>query len=79
MKIDDTQQRVTLVQAYKESVLIYEELHKRVEKLFQAGHGHTADLTDEDYIRYRELADLRDLAYNRMKTLEHTLFDDSEG
>ncbi len=32
--------------------------------------------TDEDYARYRELADLRDLAYNRMKTLERALLDE---
>lgn len=67
---------VKRVQEYKESVLAYEALDEQIDTLLQSYGGHTEDLSDEAYIRYRELADLRDLAYNRMKSLERGLLDE---
>jgi hypothetical protein len=67
---------VVRVQQYQESVLAYEALDAQIDTLLQAAGGHTEDLSDEQYARYRELADLRDLAYNRMKTLEQGLLDE---
>ena len=61
---------------YEQSVLAYEQLDQQVDELLSSRGGHSDDLSDEDYIRYRELAELRDLAYNRMKTLERTLLDE---
>lgn len=65
------------VREYQESVLAYEALDEQIDSLLQSSGGHTEDLTDEQYIRYRELADLRDLAYNRMKALESSLLDEN--
>lgn len=67
---------VKRVQEYKESVLAYEALDEQIDTLLQSYGGRTEDLSDEAYIRYRELADLRDLAYNRMKSLERGLLDE---
>ncbi|MCC7449108.1 MAG: hypothetical protein IT324_16945 [Anaerolineae bacterium] len=61
---------------YEKSVLAYEKLDQQVDDLLSSRGGHSDNLTDEDYVRYRELAELRDLAYNRMKTLERSLLDD---
>jgi hypothetical protein len=63
-------------QEYKDSVLAYEALDEQIDDLLQSHGGHTEDLPDESYIKYRELADLRDLAYNRMKQLELGLLDE---
>jgi hypothetical protein len=71
-----TQEQLARMQEYRQSVLEYEELDSKIDQLLQSRGGHTKDLTDEDYIRYRELADLRDLAYNRMKGLERALLDE---
>lgn len=75
--VDDTQKRVNMIQAYREAVLAYEALDAKIDELLQSRGGHTEDLSDEDYVRYRDLAALRDLAYNRMKTLESQLLDES--
>jgi hypothetical protein len=75
--VDDTQKRVNRVQAYREAVLAYEALDAKIDELLQSRGGHTEDLSDEDYVRYRDLASLRDLAYNRMKTLESQLLDET--
>jgi hypothetical protein len=64
------------VREYQKAVLAYEALDEDIDKLLQASGGRTEDLSDEDYVKYRELADLRDLAYNQMKALERNLLDE---
>lgn len=63
-------------QAYQQTVLQYEALDQQIDALLQSSGGRTEDLSDEAFVRYRELADLRDLTYNRMKALERGLFDE---
>jgi hypothetical protein len=64
-------------QDYQKSVLEYEALDRQIDELLSSRGGLSENLSDEDYAHYRELADLRDLAYNRMKTLERALLDDA--
>ncbi len=71
-----TQDSVAKVREYQKSVLAYEALDEQIDQLLQSSGGRTEDLSDEDYVRYRELADLRDLAYNQMKSLERGLLDE---
>ena len=61
---------------YQQSVLAYEALDAEIDTLLQSRGGASENLTDEEFAHYRELADLRDLAYNRMKTLERSLLDE---
>ncbi|MBO9310103.1 MAG: hypothetical protein J7551_10010 [Chloroflexi bacterium] len=65
------------VRAYHESVLHYEALDKQIDELLQSAGGRSEGLSDEAYVRYRELAALRDLAYNRMLQLGSRLLDES--
>lgn len=65
------------VREYQESVLNYESLDEQIDALLQSAGGRTEDLSDEAYVRYRELAALRDLAYNRMMQLGSGLLDES--
>ena len=74
---DNTQNLAEKAQQYRQSVLDYEALDEQIDSLLQSRGGHSDQLTDEEYTHYRELADLRDLAYNRMKTLERSLLDES--
>ena len=74
---DNTQNLAEKAQQYRQSVLDYEALDEQIDQLLQSRGGHSDQLTDEEYTHYRELADLRDLAYNRMKTLERALLDES--
>ena len=71
---DDTQAKVQL---YERSVLEYEKLHQEIIELLSSRGGHVDSLSDEEFAHYRELADLRDLAYNKMKNLEKELLDDA--
>lgn len=64
------------VRAYQESVLHYEALDEQIDQLLQSVGGRTEDLSDEAYVHYRELAALRDLAYNRMMQLGRRLLDE---
>ncbi len=73
---DNAQDTAAKVQEYQKSVLEYEAIDKQIDDLLQARGGISENLSDVDYAHYRELADLRDLAYNRMKTLERALLDD---
>jgi hypothetical protein len=73
---DNTQDPAVRAKEYRESVLAYEALDAEVDNLLQSRGGATENLTDEEFAHYRELADLRDLAYNRMKTLERALLDE---
>ena len=61
---------------YEQTVLEYEKLDRQIDGLIAAHEGHSRNLSDEDYVHYRELVDLRDLAYNKMKTLEYALLDE---
>ncbi len=74
---DNTQNLAEKAQQYRQSVLDYEALDEQIDQLLQSRGGHSDQLTDEEYTHYRELADLRDLAYNRMKTLERSLLDEA--
>ena len=62
---------------YQQAVEEFEKLDRQVDQLLSSRGGHTDKLSDEEYTHYRELAERRDLAYNRMKTLERSLLDDS--
>jgi hypothetical protein len=75
--IDDTQDPAARAKEYRESVLAYEALDEEIDELIHARGGASENLSDEEFAHYRELADLRDLAYNRMKTLERALLDES--
>lgn len=74
--LDDTQRRVNFVQAYRDAQLAYEQIDEELDALLQSKGGHTKDLSDDEYERYRELAHRRDIAYNHMKTLERALLDE---
>ena len=74
---DNTQNPAEQAHEYQEAVLAFEALDEQVDGLLSAHGGHSKDLSDEDFAHYRELAELRDLAYNRMKTLERTLLDEA--
>jgi len=73
---DDTPGPAAKVHLYEQAVLEYERLSKEIVKVLSSKDGHADKLTDEEYAHYRELADLRDLAYNKMKILERGLFDE---
>ena len=68
---------VTQTQEYQRAVLDYESLERQVTNLLAAHGGVTRNLSDDNYAQYRELAARRDLAYNRVKTLERGLLDES--
>jgi hypothetical protein len=72
----DAQSPAEKAHEYQQSVLHYEALDKQIDDLLQSRGGVSENLSDEDFAHYRELADLRDLAYNRMKTLERALLDE---
>ena len=74
---DNSQNPAAIAHEYQEAVLAFESLDEQVDRLLSVHGGHSKDLSDEDFAHYRELADLRDLAYNRMKTLELTLLDEA--
>jgi hypothetical protein len=61
---------------YNRLVIEYERLDKTIDDLLGSHGGASKNLSDEEFVHYRELVDLRDLAYNRMKTLERTLLDE---
>ena len=67
---------VTQTQEYQRAVLDYESLERQVTALLAAHGGVTRNLSDDNYAEYRELAARRDLAYNRVKTLERGLLDE---
>ena len=73
---DNAQNPAEKAREYQESVLAYEALDRQIDQLISSRGGLSTNLTDEDYAHYRELADLRDLAYNHMKTLERALLDE---
>lgn len=76
MMTDQIQDLAAKAREYQQSVLEYEGLAHQIAKLLSAHGGITRNLSDENYAAYRELAERRDLAYNRMRTLERTLLDE---
>ncbi len=73
---NSTQDPAARAKEYQESVLAYEALDAEIDALLQSRGGASENLTDEEFAHDRELADLRDLAYNRMKTLERARLDE---
>lgn len=61
---------------YEQAVLAYEKLDREVDELLSSRGGQSENLSDEEFAHYRELAALRDLAYNKVKTLEQELLDE---
>lgn len=74
--VNNTQDPAAKAHEYEQSVITYEKIDRQIDELLSARGGASQNLTDEDYVHYRELVDLRDLAYNRMKTLERALLDE---
>jgi len=67
------------VQQYRKLVLEYEELDEQIDALLERNHGATEKMSDEDFERYRELANHRDYIYNQMKAMERRiLLDDMD-
>ncbi len=60
----------TLLDKYRELVLNYEEISEEISSLLEANDGGTAKMSDEDYLRYRDMARRRDILYDMMKRLE---------
>ena len=74
--MDDMQNPAIKAHEYERSVLAYEKLDAEIDQLLSSRGGQSENLTDEEFAHYRELADLRDLAYNKMKVLEQELLDE---
>jgi hypothetical protein len=64
------------VELYQQLVLEYEKLDHQIDALLMRNHGRTEDMSDEDYLEYRELADRRDEIHNQIQALESALLDD---
>lgn len=80
--MDDNQQDTqdaTLVEKYRETVLAYERISVEIQGLLQASGGGTERMTDEDYLRYRDMARRRDAIYDMMKRLEIKLLGEDAG
>ncbi len=61
---------------YNQTVIEYEQLDQQIDQLLASHGGASKNLSDAEFAHYRELVELRDLAYNKMKTLERALLDD---
>jgi len=70
---------MSLVQQYQKLVLEYEALDEEIDGLLARNNGATENMSDEDYERYREMANHRDYVYNQMKALERQIALDDEG
>ena len=66
----------TLLGKYREAVLAYEEISEAISSLLSSSEGGTAKMSDEDYLRYRDMARRRDVLYDMMKRLEVRLLGD---
>jgi hypothetical protein len=66
------------VRRYRELVLEYEALDEAVDSLLVQHKGSTDQMSEDDLIRYRELARRRDDVYNQMKTIEHQILLDDD-
>lgn len=65
-----------LLQQYREAVLAYETIREQIVALLEANDGGTQQMSDEEYMRYREMARRRDALYDQMKHLEVQLLGD---
>ncbi len=66
-----------LLAQHKLALLSYREWDEKVKILLKGRRAQ--DLTLEDMLAYREAADKRDAAYDRMRHLERMLLDDIPG
>jgi hypothetical protein len=76
MAVVDDKNAAEKAHEYEQAVLAYEKLDREVDDLLSSRGGQSENLSDEEFAHYRELAELRDLAYNKVKTLEQELLDD---
>jgi hypothetical protein len=66
------------VQSYRKLVLLYEALDTEIDTLIMSHGGSSDHMTDDDRLRYRDLAKKRDEVQNEMRMLEHELNLDEE-
>ncbi len=69
----------TLLEKYRETVLAYEQISQEIADLLGANDGGTEKMSDEEYLRYRDLSRRRDILYDMMKHLEVQLLGEDEG
>jgi len=69
-------ENATLLDKYREVVVSYEEISQQIADLLEANDGATAKMSDEEYLRYRDMARRRDVLYDMMKRLEVQLLGD---
>jgi len=74
--MDNSQNAAEKAHQYDQSVLAYQKVDAEIDRLLTSRGGRPENLSDEEFAHYRELADLRDLAYNKMKMLEQDLLDE---
>ena len=66
------------VAEYNQLVEKYHLLDKQIDDLLMKYGGHTENMPTEAMKQYRTLASRRDEAFNAMRTLEQSLFGDSD-
>jgi hypothetical protein len=64
------------VDEWDEVVLTYESLKHQIDCLLLSNGGITRNMSDDDYISYRQLAINRDLVCHMMQVLEHELLEE---
>ncbi len=67
---------MTLLERYRQVVLAYESVGNEIAALLEANGGGTQRMSDEEYLRYREMASRRDVLYDTLKHLEVRLLGD---
>jgi hypothetical protein len=67
---------MTLLERYRQVVLAYESVGNEITALLEANGGGTQRMSDEEYLRYREMASRRDVLYDTLKHLEVRLLGD---
>jgi hypothetical protein len=75
MMPDDTKTRAQLrdVQDYRKLVLLYEALDAEIDQLIMTYGGHSEDMPEADFERYRNLAHKRDELQNDIRATERRL------
>lgn len=63
-------QDASLLGKYRETVLAYEAISEEIASLLEANGGGTVKMSDDDFMRYRDMARRRDMLYDMMKRLE---------
>ena len=76
MFIEQAQDPMVKVSECEQAILEYERWTGKIAHLLAVNGGFTRNLSDEDYATYRELAEQRDLAHNRMQMLEQVLLNE---